>query len=212
MATAFPQRLTTVDVTGTTTPSPTPSLTSSATFANVCVGSQVTALGTLSSGALAATMVTIVPAQAQGIVTSVTVGGNTSTTAGACGTTGSAGSFTLAGIVPIGIVPLPVASHSHASSSRQLTSPRRRPSRTPLSRRPPPATFANVCVGSHVEAIGALSSGVLAATAVTILPPFSFAPGHGNRRGSGPLRQRTTGAHSFHHRGSPPLDTGGGPR
>jgi len=183
MAAAFPQRLTTVDV--TTTTAFTDALLApptSATFANVCVGNKVTALGTLSSGALAATLVTIVPAETQGIVTSVTVGGTTSTTAGACGTTGSAGSFTVAGIVPIGIVPLPVA----AIPTRLLTTVDVASTTTftdATLATPTSATFANVCVGDHVEAIGTLSSGVLAATAVTILPPISFAPGHGNRRG-----------------------------
>ena len=183
VATAALQRLTTVDVTPTTAftdAALTPP--ASATFANVCVGGQVKALGTLSSGALAASVVTIMPAETQGIVTSVTVGGTTSTTAGACGTTGSAGSFTVAGIVPIGIVPLPVAAiPTRLLTTVDVTSTTTFTDATLTT--PTSATFANVCVGGRVEAIGTLSSGVLAATAVTILPPISFAPGHGNRRG-----------------------------
>src|ERR1035438_1112054 len=78
------QGIVTVDVAATTTYTDA-ALTppTSATYADVCVGDQVKVLGTLSSGALAATEVTIVPAEAQGIVASV----NGVPTAGTCGTT-----------------------------------------------------------------------------------------------------------------------------
>ena len=124
----------------------------SATYANVCVGDQVKVLGTLSSGALAATAVTIMPAQAQGTVTSVTVGnGNASTAPGSCGTGGSPGSFTLA-VRHHDIVTVDVSSTTFSDAA--LTS----------------ATFADVCVGSQVDVLGTLSSGALAASAVTIVP------------------------------------------
>ena len=55
--------------------------TSATYFADICVGDQVNVIGTLSSGALAATAVTIVPAQAQGTVTSL----NGIATPGLCG-------------------------------------------------------------------------------------------------------------------------------
>jgi hypothetical protein len=178
VAVAFPQRLTTVDVASTTTY--TDAAITSPSFANVCVGDQVKALGTLSSGALSATLVTILPAQAQGIVTSVTVdGGSSSSTTGSCGTALSAGSFTVAGIPPIGIVPLPVA----ALPARLLTTVGVTGTTTFTDAAITSPSFANVCVGGEVEATGTLSSGVLLATAVTILPAISLNPGHGNRRG-----------------------------
>jgi hypothetical protein len=133
-----------------------------ATFADVCVGGQVEVLGTLSSGALAATLVTIVPAQAQGIVASVTVdGGAASSAPGACGTVSEAGSFTLGGAWPI---PVP------AIASRPVTTVDVGTGTTYTDAAVTKATFANVCVGSQVEALGTLSSGALAATAVTIMP------------------------------------------
>jgi hypothetical protein len=178
VATAIPQRLTTVDVAVTTTYTD-PAITSPS-FGNVCVGDQVKALGTLSSGVLAATAVTILPTQAQGIVTSVTVGTNTtSTTPGSCGTGGATGTFTVASIPPIGIVPLPVA----AMPTRLLTTVDVTGTTTFTDAAITSPSFANVCVGGHVEATGTLSSGVLVAAAVTILAPIFFAPGHGNRRG-----------------------------
>jgi hypothetical protein len=132
------------------------------TFADVCVGGQVEVLGTLSSGALAATLVTIVPAQAQGIVASVTVdGGAASSAPGACGTVSEAGSFTLGGAWPI---PVP------AIASRPVTTVDVGTGTTYTDAAVTKATFANVCVGSQVEALGTLSSGALAATAVTIMP------------------------------------------
>jgi len=98
----------------------------------------------------------------------------------------------VAGIVPIGIVPLPVAAiPTRLLTTVDVTSTTTFTDATLAT--PTSATFANVCVGGHVEAIGTLSSGVLAATAVTILPPISFAPGHGNRRVR-LTETRTTGA------------------
>ena len=122
----------------------------SATFANVCVGGQVRVLGTLSSGTLTATAVTIVPAQAQGIVTSVN---GVSTPVGTtCGVAGTAGIFTLVGMRKT-IVPVDVGTGTTFTDAA-LTS----------------ATFANVCVGGQVKVLGTLSSGTITATAVTIVP------------------------------------------
>ena len=123
----------------------------SATFANVCVGGQVKVLGTLSSGTLTATAVTIVPAQAQGIVTSVN---GVSTPVGTtCGVASTAGIFTLVGMRKT-IVTVDVLSPGTTFTDAALTS----------------ATFANVCVGGQVKVLGTLSSGTLTATAVTIVP------------------------------------------
>ena len=173
VVTTFPGLVTTVDVTGTTTfTDPALASPSSATFANVCVGSRVIALGTLSSGVLTATLVTVVPpppARVQGIVTSMPLGGNG-------GTGPSAASW-----APRAPSHWPV----WAPASRPLTSPRGRrrpPSRAQANRRRP---SLNVCVGSHVMAIGALSAGTLTATSVVVLPPFSLSGGNRNRRGLG---------------------------
>ncbi len=174
------QAVVTVDVgTGTTYSDAALTPPTLATFANICVGGKVTALGTVSSGVLSATLVTIVPAQAQGIVTAVTVGGTLTTTANTCGTAVSPESFTLTGMVPIGILPLPVAAVTprlvttvDVTSTTSFTD-------TALTA-PTSATFANVCVGSPVRAVGTFASGALAASAVTILPPIHIVAGHGN--------------------------------
>ncbi len=168
-----PWLVTTVDVTATTTYKD-PAVTTP-TFANVCVGSRVVALGTLTSGTLTATLVTVVPAQAQGVVTAVTVAGATAT----CGTAGDAGSFTLGGIGPIPVV---------ASATRLVTTVDVTATTTfsdAAVTAPSSATFADVCVGSRVIALGALASGTLTATSVAIVPPLNLTGGHGNRRGHG---------------------------
>ena len=168
VVTAFRGLVTTVDVTTGTTTFTDAALTAP-TFANVCVGSRVIALGTLASGTLTATLVTVIPAQAQGIVTAMTVGGATAT----CGSATSTGSFTLGGIRPMPVVtalPMPVVTTfpgfvtivdvttGTTFTDAALT--------TPSS-----ATFGNVCVGSRVIALGTLASGTLTATLVTVVPP-----------------------------------------
>jgi hypothetical protein len=165
---------TVVDVTATTTYKD-PAVTTP-TFANLCVGDRVTTLGALVSGTLTATSVTIVPAQVQGIVASVTVGGNTSTAANSCGTADEAGSFTLGGMRPLpvvtglpGLVTTVVVAVGTTYKDPAVATP----------------SFANVCVGSRVIALGTLVSGSLAATLVTIAPPLNLSGGHGNRRGPG---------------------------
>ena len=171
VVTTFPGLVTTVDVTGTTTFMDA-ALTSpaSVTFANVCVGSRVIALGTLSSGVLAATLVTVVPpppVRTEGIVASVN---NTSTPAGTtCGVLDTSGVFTLVGMRQ-GITSVDVTLGPPATTftDSAVVSPAM-------------PSFADVCVGSHVMAIGALSAGTLTATSVVVLPSFNLSVGHGNR-------------------------------
>jgi hypothetical protein len=169
--------LKTVDVSSGTSFSDAALTPPSASFADVCVGSQVKALGTLSAGVLTATAVTIEPAQAQGVVTSVTVnGGTTSTINGSCGTSDAPGSFTLGNFAPVPVL---------ATALRALTTVDVTTSTTfsDAALTPPTASFLNVCVGGQVKALGTLSSGALVATAVTIEPAIHLSPGHGNLRG-----------------------------
>jgi hypothetical protein len=148
-----------------------------ASFADVCVGSQVKALGTLSAGVLTATAVTIEPAQAQGVVTSVTVsGGTTSKIYGSCGTSGEPGSFTLGSFA---LVPVLASALSALTTVTVTTST----TFSDAALTPPTASFANVCVGDQVKALGTLFSGALVATTVTIEPGIHLIPGHGNLRG-----------------------------
>jgi hypothetical protein len=97
---------------------------------------------------------------AQGIVTSV----NTVSTAGTCDTTPLPGSFTLVGMRKT-IVTVDVSTGTTFTDAAL----------TP----PTSATFANVCVGSQVKALGTISSGTLTATAVTIVPPRHLRGGRG---------------------------------
>jgi hypothetical protein len=169
--------LKTVDVSSGTSFSDAALTPPTASFADVCVGSQVKALGTLSAGVLTATAVTIEPAQAQGVVTSVTVsGGTTSTINGSCGTSGEPGSFTLGNFAPVPVL---------ATALRALTTVDVTASTTfsDAALTPPTASFAKVCVGGLVKALGTLSSGALVATTVTIEPAIHLSPGHGNLRG-----------------------------
>jgi hypothetical protein len=87
----------------------------------------------------------------QGIVTSV----NTVSTAGTCDTTAAPGIFTLVGMRKA-IVTVDVGTGTTFTDAAL----------TP----PTSATFANVCVGGQVKALGTLSSGTLTATSVTIVP------------------------------------------
>jgi hypothetical protein len=105
----------------------------------------------------------------------MTVAGATAT----CGTAGDAGSFTLGGIGPIPVV---------ASATRLVTTVDVTATTTfsdAAVTAPSSATFADVCVGSRVIALGALASGTLTATSVAIVPPLNLTGGHGNRRGHG---------------------------
>ena len=126
---------------------------STPTFAALCVGDKVRAVGTTPvTGVLSATAVTIIaprPHRVSGPVTSV----NGTATPGTCGAAGVPGDFT-------------VASH-HAPATVQVSSP------TTFKEKGVSApTFAAVCVGDKVRAIGILSAtGPLAASRVTVVPP-----------------------------------------
>ena len=144
---------------------PTPS------FLDVCVGSRVVALGALASGALTATSVTVVPprpVQAKGVVTSV----NGVPTAGTCGVSGATGSFTLVGRHQV-ILTVDVTSTTTFTDSAD-----------------PTPSFLDVCVGSQVKALGALASGALTATSVTVVPP-----GKAGNGGTGGRRHHRHGRH-----------------
>jgi hypothetical protein len=141
---------TTVDVTPTTTY--TDSAVTAPTFANVCVGNDVRALGAFSSGTLTATSVEIVPppqANVQGIVASV--GG--SSAADLC-VTSDTESFTMVGSWSLSITTVDLSATTTYSDAA-VASP----------------SYTDICVASYVKALGALSSGTLAATSVAVLPP-----------------------------------------
>jgi hypothetical protein len=150
----------TVDVTTTTTfvdPA-----TTTPSFANVCVGTLVGALGAVSNDVVTATKVFVVPTPAPptrrgtfGTVASV----NGVTTPGTCGATSMTGSFTvrawknIAGTVDVAT--------STAFVDPVATSP----------------SFANVCVGALVGAIGTVSNDVVTAAKVFVVPRTP--PSHG---------------------------------
>jgi hypothetical protein len=141
---------TTVDVTPTTTY--TDSAVTTPTFANVCVGNDVRALGAFSSGTLTATSVEIVsPPQAnvQGIVASV--GG--SSAADLC-VTSDTESFTVVGSWSLSITTVDLSATTTYSDAA-VTTP----------------SYTDICVASYVKALGALSSATLTATSVAVLPP-----------------------------------------
>ena len=126
---------------------------SAPSFADVCVGGVVKALGTLMGPAvLAATAVTVVPPHPQN-VTGTVLAVNGTSTPGTCGTAGSAGGFT-------------VSSHDATIGVDVLRS-----STTFVERDVSTPSFADVCAGSKVRAVGALASGVLSATRVVVVPP-----------------------------------------
>jgi hypothetical protein len=175
----------TVDVTAATTfvePG-----NSSASFADVCVGSQVGAAGTSSSsGVLSAASVYVQPSRAFGIVTSV----NGTTTAGTCGTAGGTGTFiVLQGGDAHGWLPDDGQGGSATPVTVDVTS-----STTFYTPGKSSASFADVCVGSFAAATGSSSSGALDASTVFVLPAKSGSggggggggPGHGGPGNGGP--------------------------
>jgi hypothetical protein len=142
----------TVDVATTTTFSEhatTPS------FVDVCVGGKVGAVGTISSGTVSATAVFVTPPPTPkphavfGTVASV----NGTSTAGTCGTTDSAGAFTLSAFHSTTDT-VDVATTT-TFSERGVTTP----------------SFVDVCVGGKVGAVGTISSGTVTATAVFVFSP-----------------------------------------
>jgi hypothetical protein len=121
------------------------------TFANVCVGDKVGAFGIVSSGTVAATAVFVTPPKPPvvfGTVASV----NGTTTAGTCGTADTAGTFALTG------------AHSTTDTVNVSTTT------TFEEHGVTTPTFANVCVGSKVAAVGAMTSGTVTATSVFVTP------------------------------------------
>ncbi|MGA2806385.1 MAG: hypothetical protein ABSF89_18715 [Acidimicrobiales bacterium] len=156
--------ITTVNLSSTTTYSDAAVTTPS--YTDICVAGYVKALGALASGTLTATSVAILPrppVQAQGIVASV--GG--SSTAGTCLSSGT-GTFTLVGGNPLAITNVAVTSTT-TYKDHAVTTP----------------SYGDVCVGSHLDATGALSSGTLTASSISIQPPF-VAPGPGGHGGHNP--------------------------
>jgi hypothetical protein len=121
-------------------------------FAEVCVGAVVRAIGAFVKGIVSATTVTVIPPRPQrvsGIVDSI----NGTGTAGTCGTAGANGVFTVAS----GSTPSTVAVGAQTIFREHGMSM---------------SSFANVCVGSKIRALGTLtSSGALAAAMVTVIPP-----------------------------------------
>jgi hypothetical protein len=178
---------------------------SSASFADVCVGSQVGAAGTSpSSGVIAAASVYVQPSRAFGMVTSV----NGSTTAGTCGSAGAPGTFTvLQGDDDHGWSPGDGQDGGSATPvTVDVTS-----STTFYSPRNSSASFADVCVGSFAAATGSSSNGSLDATTVFVLPAKSDQAGGGKGgggKGGGPGGGRPgNGGDPHNHDGH---DGGGG--
>ena len=144
---------TTVDVTPTTTFAG--SLMAPPTFANVCVGKLAAAVGTLSSDTVTTAKVFVIRAPAPptqrgafGTVTSV----DGVTTTGACGTAGAAGSFSLTSWKSDG-------STVDVSAATAFNDP---------SADPP--SFADVCIGSLVGAVGTVSGDTVTASKVCVVP------------------------------------------
>ena len=116
------------------------------------------------AGAASASRISARPAKAQGIVTSV----GTVSTAGTCGVAGSAGTFTVGGGTRHVITTVDVTTTTTFKDSADAT-----------------PSFLDVCVGSQIGAIGALSSGTLTATSVLIVPPRQKSQSRRNLRGHG---------------------------
>jgi hypothetical protein len=145
--------VTTVDVTTTTTFAG--SLLAPPTFAHVCVGKLVGAIGAVSDGTVSAAKVFVIRAAtapteqgAFGTVTSV----NGVSTSGTCGAAGSTGSFM-------------VSSWKSAGSTVEVTA-------TTAFNDPAasPPSFADVCVGSLVGAVGTVTGDTVTAAKVCVVP------------------------------------------
>ncbi|MGD0378650.1 MAG: hypothetical protein ABSC30_01570 [Acidimicrobiales bacterium] len=126
---------------------------SAPSFADVCVGDAVRAAGPVSTGGVVnATSVTVIPPHSQalsGTVASVDGSG----TPGACGVAGRAGDFTLP--TNSSTYTVDVGATSTAFKEKGMSAP----------------SFADVCVGEHVDVAGPVSTGdVVNATLVTVTP------------------------------------------
>jgi len=136
----------------TTSTAFTDSADTAPSFADICVGSHLNAVATVSPGALTASSVTVVaprPRHIQGIVTSV----NDVSTAGTCGTSSGPGSFTVV-----------TRAHGQGIVSVEVTS-----STTFADSADSAPSFADICVASHLKALGTLLSGTLTASSVSVL-------------------------------------------
>jgi hypothetical protein len=121
-------------------------------FADVCVGNYVKALGTFSSGTLTTTSVAVLPpntGRIQGVVTSV----NGVPTAGTCGASATTGDFTVVGR-HLHIITVEVATTTSFTDTAD-----------------PSPSFLDVCVGADVKALGMFSSGTFTASSVEVIPP-----------------------------------------
>ena len=152
----------TVNVTPTTTF--TDSADPSPSFADICVGDTIEALGTLSTKVLTAEQLIVLPPSQhgiEGIVTSV----NGVSTSGTCGASGEAGAFTLVPRHHSVILTVDVTSTTSFTDSAD-----------------PSPSFADICVGANVGALGTFSAGTLTATAARVLPAWSGGgSGHSGR-------------------------------
>lgn len=126
-----------------------------ASFANVCVGDQADAVGPSADGAVVADLVTVrIPKRItiKGTVASV----NGDLTTGSCGVAGTSGGFTVQAKAHGTSLILPVAVGT---------------STTYADAADPAPSFADVCVGARVLAIGTSTAGTLNADAVAAYPP-----------------------------------------
>ena len=126
---------------------------STPSFADVCAGDQVRALGAVSANdVVTATEVIVIPPRLQHVTG--TVGAvNGSSSQGACGTTGSAGNFVLTALDKAYTVV--VGATTTTFKDRAVSAP----------------SFGALCVGDKVRAVGAIANGVLNAVDVTVIPP-----------------------------------------
>jgi hypothetical protein len=126
---------------------------SAPSFADVCVGALVRAVGAIASGdVVTASVVVVIPPHPQhvaGIVTTV----NGAAVSGTCGTAGVSGDFA-------------VASHDTTDTVEVGD-----PSPTFKEHGVSDPSFADVCVGAKVAVVGAVESGLVTPTKVTVIPP-----------------------------------------
>jgi len=126
-----------------------------ASFANVCVGDQADAVGPSADGAVVADLVTVrIPKRITIKGTVATVNGDPTT--GTCGVASTAGGLTVQVKAHGASLLLPVA----------VTT-----STTYADSQDPAPSFADVCVGTRVVAIGTSTAGTLSADAVAVYPP-----------------------------------------
>jgi hypothetical protein len=162
--TTSPPTITTVTVDVTPSTTFTSNKVTDATFADLCVGDNSKATGTLVEGVLDATSVVVRvppppkppanPSHLGGTV--VAVGGVT--TSGTCGTAGAAGNYTVtwpdnSASPPVTLSATVYVTPTTSFVQRKVTGP----------------TFADVCVGGKALAIGTTTSGIFTATAVAVL-------------------------------------------